>query len=723
MRYFGKSGLALLACPAFAQSQSQDELLSPAGLIERLFGVDPTTLLDIFSSADATALGAISMAANIAGVAVALVIIAYTLFSALVDTGRTGEVGGRRVTAWSVARWVLTLGLLAPGTSGYSTFQGLLLYTANLGSNVASDAWKKVEEDILDTSNLAGQIDGITGSAKVNAARVVHDLYRINLCEAVADKLLQDSSTVVFGVPFPQLGVERYETENESQLRWDWRGTNGIPGLDTLSEGVCGTLEQSLPPLTAGPERQVRIEASEHLLWLNTRLRGLADKDVNTAWTSTSRQQALAYYVKSYNARSIATVQSAVQGAGGTAEQLQIAHYRQHTANAGWLAAGAYLWTYSAALSGLSALQRAATDASIMPPDTDRMPTALVVEYDIYSARFEKNLGRFTAREAQAFNEASTSVDLNLSLWLSSWSGALTRLSEWVSRLCLLGVKSTASLITDGGDQADPLGSLQSLGYGLMSSGEVAWGIALGTGLFKAGTNMAVKMAKDIPGVGHVISDASDKLLWTAGTIGTYLMVTGAFLALYLPAIPLLLWIGGIVSWLLLLVETILVAPIWATAHAMPENEGLAGQYAKQGYLVFAGVVFRPILMVGGLLGALLVARAALGMVVPMYSWFLDLAFAPSTINPITAAVLLAIFVLMVIYLIRQCFSLIHLVPDRALRFIGSGDSMGEGIREQAIHGSLDQAASRSQHRVESRLSKKPEKEPGAIEPGKKPGK
>lgn len=703
----------VLPAVGFAQ-----DAVTPEKVIERLFGVDPSALSQVLSASEGTFLATIAKTMNVIATSVALAMVLYALFSAAVDNARTAQPGGKRLTWWSAARWVLVLMLLAPAPSGYSVFQGVLLYVANLGSTAASTAWEATEERVLDAQSLMSHSDAVVNSTQVATSRIVYDLYRISLCEATADKIYRDEgfSAGVIGVE-PRT-IQRPIGQGGYREMWEWGGSGGAPGVTTLPKGVCGTMEFDVPAYGPGStgasaDYRVRFEVGRNLTWLIGELRTVAERDVTNGWTSESRQAILNYYAVAYNAKSVNAVIVAVQAAGGTIEQQQIQKYRSETEGSGWLAAGAYLWTYNAAIGRMTALKRAAYEVSVSPPSNDRMPASLETEYAIYATRFEKNLGRWTSRYAGT-DAYEGEMDLRLGAWYSpsSWGSAIDRLGEWMTRVCISGIKSLAQDISNGGEAADPLVNLQILGNKLFVAGEVAWGLIIGGRA--VGKAAAAGAARSVPFLGGAIESVVNLFVTIAGAIGSYLLIAGGFLALYLPSIPLLLWVGGLISWMLMLIETILVAPIWAAAHAMPEEEGLAGRYARQGYLLFIGVIARPILMVGALLGALLVARAALQMIVPMYSWFIDLAFSRGTMGPFAAGVLLFIFVLLMVYVARQCFSLIHLVPDRVLRFIGTSESLGEGIREQnfqaatigALSG-LQQLATRLEVKVDRQEQKK----------------
>ena len=93
------------------------------------------------------------------------------------------------------------------------------------------------------------------------------------------------------------------------------------------------------------------------------------------------------------------------------------------------------------------------------------------------------------------------------------------------------------------------------------------------------------------------------------GLLPHLLTVVGFLLAFYLPATPLILWMINIVGWFIQSVKMMFALPIFFVAHAIPEGDGFAGQYARRGYFLMIGTVLRPLLLVVGMMaGSVVIA-------------------------------------------------------------------------------------------------------------------
>ncbi|MBO6266697.1 MAG: DotA/TraY family protein, partial [Synergistaceae bacterium] len=87
-------------------------------------------------------------------------------------------------------------------------------------------------------------------------------------------------------------------------------------------------------------------------------------------------------------------------------------------------------------------------------------------------------------------------------------------------------------------------------------------------------------------------------------------LLFGFSCAYVIPAIPIVFWGRALSSWAVLLVQTMMGAPFWAAAHVLPEGQGLAGQHARQGYLMLLDVFIRPTLLTCGAIMSMLLMEA-----------------------------------------------------------------------------------------------------------------
>jgi hypothetical protein len=148
----------------------------------------------------------------------------------------------------------------------------------------------------------------------------------------------------------------------------------------------------------------------------------------------------------------------------------------------------------------------------------------------------------------------------------------------------------------------------------------------------------------------------------------------------------------GIIGWMIMICESLVAAPIWAGAHALPEGEGMSGRYAVQGYQLLTNVLFRPILLLLGLVMSMQVLQfisylAISGFKVVNHSITGTGAEAFSFGVSQYFAILFMHLVLigLIISLSHKSYEMIFETADNVMRWVGFGSRpLGEAQGEQA---------------------------------------
>ena len=169
-------------------------------------------------------------------------------------------------------------------------------------------------------------------------------------------------------------------------------------------------------------------------------------------------------------------------------------------------------------------------------------------------------------------------------------------------------------------------------------------------------------------------------------------LIPGLTIAFVLPMIPWVMWMAGVMGWLILVCEAVIAVPLWMLAHMTMQGEGLHGR-ANEGYGLLFNVLFRPTLMLFGLfLGYFIFSsmsfliRQTFGIAagfVLEHGWIVT--------NVLGVVVLLSIFVMTHVVAAMMSFRMISLIPHhvpRLLGFSGGGRvDMDEFSRDAAVVG------------------------------------
>ena len=143
--------------------------------------------------------------------------------------------------------------------------------------------------------------------------------------------------------------------------------------------------------------------------------------------------------------------------------------------------------------------------------------------------------------------------------------------------------------------------------------------------------------------------------------------------------LPFLMWIGVCLGWVVLCVEALIAAPIWAVMHLTANGDDLTGS-GSQGYRLVLSLTLRPVLMVFGLIAALTIITV-FGQLINMV--FFDV-FILSQQDSNIVIWIVGLLAAPLIYggvmwtVIKKSMDAIHIVPDQILQwFGGAGQQLG----------------------------------------------
>ncbi len=194
----------------------------------------------------------------------------------------------------------------------------------------------------------------------------------------------------------------------------------------------------------------------------------------------------------------------------------------------------------------------------------------------------------------------------------------------------------------------------------------VAAGVAYASNIFAAGGTV----------VGGIIS-AVAFVIWGAGTT----------LSVVLPLLPAVRMSFGIMSWLVSIFEAVVAMPVLALAHLRADGQGIMGPMAQGGYLLLLNLFARPVLMVIGFLGSILIINAALGVMNQTVAATLD---AVNMDNPFKTVAVIVTVTGIAYGLCNTAFKMIDILPDQVMRWITAGNFQSFGDEAGAYAGQAD---------------------------------
>lgn len=176
-------------------------------------------------------------------------------------------------------------------------------------------------------------------------------------------------------------------------------------------------------------------------------------------------------------------------------------------------------------------------------------------------------------------------------------------------------------------------------------------------------------------------------------TVSTALFVAGVSFAILVPIMPFILYWSGQISWLLSVMEAVIAAPLLCLAWAVPGGHQHMG-HTLAGLKVLIGIVFRPVLMVLGLFSALILTfilikfssqafqivssqilsfASSMGAQAPSFWEGSNVVYRnnASMTEGVLAVLMLLLFCSLMVMAFNKCFSMIYMIPEKVLGWIG----------------------------------------------------
>lgn len=215
------------------------------------------------------------------------------------------------------------------------------------------------------------------------------------------------------------------------------------------------------------------------------------------------------------------------------------------------------------------------------------------------------------------------------------------------------------------GSDTYPLASLTNAGH------KIIW---ISLGIFMALTFWQVLFCAEAAGFSAGCGAAVSAFANGMSTIATTMLVSGLMIAFYLPVLPFIRVAFAVLTWMVSVFEAVVMVPIAALAHLTTEGDGLTGGSARTAWILWLNVLMRPILVVFGFVGGMLIFNT---FAVYFHASFSQGAAAVigANSNPIMAVI--GQFAYTVIYLgtlytaANSSFKMMDLLPNALMRWMG----------------------------------------------------
>lgn len=657
---------------------------------------------NLFNTTANDLLGRIFRVFNMAILALGSLVVMYTVIISTIQTAQEGEAMGRKFgSLWVPIRAVAGLAFLLPTTSGYSLIQILMTWIILQGVWAANGIYTIILDNALSGGSLNQPSPNTVEDTALTLA--ANNLFKAAVCKAFLNN--PGNQDRVENQP-----VTLYQGMNSNTLYL------GVEGSSSYGQ-ICGTFTASAPMPNVVDNPTVWIDQQKRAIQdALDNLSGPAQEAVTLPSGQSPVAQNVLDQAKDTLRQTILATPAKPYSATTQREQ-QLQQILRQAKLDGWLYAGSYYFQL------------------IKPPGFERsitlsVPTTTVplanpnIESDPWTI-INNKVSAYLA--ATSRNASSSGSELNI----GSQSGdsifaTLTNLLKPIGYAVIKGIKDA---------DPDPLVGFSSVGSTLITATEGAWlaillaaiaiiaGACWGDAMFPACTIAVGILTICMPiFIGLIV------FLWSSGIIMT----------LYLPLVPYLVFTFTALGWLMLVIETLVAAPIVALGITTPAQDAL-GRAAPAAMLI-TNVFLRPSLMLVGFVAAAQLLIATFKMI--NFSFIGSLEAAMGNIGIFGSVVVVVLYVGVMTTVINQVFSLIYILPDKVIRWIGGHAetsaverAMGEAHRAAESGAKVSgEAVKYSASAVESlaktaekkakakQKAKTPTPAPGGLPPGGPPG-
>lgn len=618
-------------------------------VIDGLRVASQTDALSLGDSANGqTVIGAMMGVFNVAVLFLAMIFVLYTTVRGTVDSAHSGELLGKKMSEiWVPIRTVSGTALLLPLASGFSLLQMGVLWLALQGVGIADAVWNAAMDRLA--------ANGTLGYVSIPDARpLAANILRSEICMAAMNKQYTDSgwSTriefVANSIPValgssPDRNSQQYMTESYIDRSYAWRANDR-----KLNPDVCGSISfQDSPqgkdisstlrsPLLAAHSQAVRAMIDE--------LRPLAG-------------QILLFKVPPSGALDLAvthykvTMQEAANQAIAATPDAAKTAFIQYSKDAGWVAAGAW-W------SNMTRLNDAVQNA------VNALPTSRASTIEALEVRETLT----TYRDVMTLTEA----------YITDRAGApRAEIAEEVKNIrsaddffkvlsipAMTGIDALTHRIA--GANTSPVTQLRSIGNDIVSLGLVIKGA-----MFVAAGVLGARTVDWTVGNVFSVSDALKTITGTVEWLTNALWVIGAMLAYYLPSIPVLVWIFGVVRFLVSVAEAVLAAPIMAAMVIHPNGDDVVGR-AGPGMMLILAMTLQPALLLFALVLAVLMTYPGAALVNNLFLQMVSGTSGNSGVGLVGLVAWTGLYVTMMTLVMHSCFALVAAVPQNVMAFFAA---------------------------------------------------
>lgn len=615
----------------------------------------------------------------------AALLVFYHLAAMVVETAHSGVPFGRRANQiWMPIRFVFAIGLLVPAGHSLNAGQYIVVGIASKGSNMASAAWRTV------ANSADGHLSGLATPRGPNIAQAAATAIEMEICRAVYTQfytpLGNDLAVHAAGpiADITKLPADRFINET-------WRATNIL----NANVPMCGEYHFAgyRRPIYGAPK--LKPEAISRMASHLSDFARTETDDLETDAKPIGDRIALVFLspgapigadvhndilsMEGAYAKKLEAEKDSIDFLGAGLADRTMAD----SVNAGWIAAANFIPDFVRLQASYSELMSHALPVAESPifahPHLARqMLNEATSDSPIFTAvegvppeklaSFYAQVSRVTSQVHSWLYSTQIPDKDNIPLASADLHELLNAATEPSDISAIYAQAMDAAAMSSGvwGEDID----LVDTGYPFAT---LPAGISYNpfAALVEFG-NRQITFANNLAGLmgsGISISGATGPSILLG--IASLLFFIGGFTLIFLaPFLPFLRFLMAALAWLVNVFEAVIAVPIVAIAHLTPNGGGLSGSLARQAYMLWLGLLVRPILTLFGFVSGMLLFTFSLALIGTILTPFARMAM-PVNDGLLTFANtgLVLLYDVLVYAAANASFKGISWLPDQALRW------------------------------------------------------
>ncbi len=599
------------------------------------------------------------------------VIVGWTIFVSSLHSAHEGEVMGKKWSSiWVPTRAVAGMYLLLPSASGYSYIQIMVMWVILQSIGAADALWNQV----LTSWEQGGAINKPAPTVKLTGgSTAVFSMFKSKLCETMLN-----SQASGYELKEP---ISFFQKDDKAYWGYPTYG-NDVCGEIDLSQMV-GTVQANVSTKLTEPQKAQIMQSYFYALNIvQMNLSTPAAEAVNVPKENWANYLSLVNGVLELKRAISNTLENSMTSVAPSTDNMVDTTVARE---AGWIHAGGFYFNIVKGdnKTGVSKMTFAAPAADMENLCTEKSEfcpdvlTKITDKYSQYITFIDSNIA-----PSDAETMTITGFTNGLSSLPPAGQSSLAAIND-----SLKGTVDDFVKGLSGDGVTDPLLALTSVGQTIMTGSESAIWACIAVLIILAVVSSIMKSLQ--PG-GYIV----DSIIIGAVTVVLFLVFllwsAGMILGLYLPLIPYLLFLFGGLAWIIIVIETIVSSPLIALSLIVPSEDEIGK--ATAAIVIIVGLFFRPPLMIVGFVFASKLLMVAVGML--NYGFTNVLNTTILGIGLFGAIAIVIIYAGILIAIVHEAFSLIYVLPDKALRWMGGhAESPDIAGNLKKIEGNVDAAA------------------------------